>query len=60
MTDALDKWMSPEQIERHELEYPLGFGKPSDVAHTVLFLLSDASRWITGTTIVTDGGFSLR
>lgn len=60
MTDALDKWMSPEQIDKHELEYPLGFGKPSDVAHTVLFLLSDASRWITGTTIVTDGGFSLR
>jgi NAD(P)-dependent dehydrogenase (short-subunit alcohol dehydrogenase family) len=31
-------------------------GKPSDVASAVEFLLSDASRWITGQQLVVDGG----
>lgn len=36
---------------------PLGdFGKPDDVGHAVVFLLSDESRYITGTEIVIDGG----
>lgn len=34
----------------------LGIGKPEDVANTVAFLLSDASRFITGSTIGVDGG----
>jgi len=39
--------------------YPLGFGKPEDVANATVFLLSGASRWITGTTIVMDGGLTI-
>ncbi len=38
----------------------LGFGEPSDVAQTALFLLSPASRWVTGTTMVIDGGYTVR
>lgn len=39
---------------------PLGrFGRPEDVAEAVLFLLSDASGWITGHTLVIDGGISV-
>ncbi len=34
----------------------LGFGRPADVANAALFLLSDASRWITGTALAVDGG----
>ena len=34
----------------------LGFGQPEDVANAALFLLSDASRWITGTALAVDGG----
>jgi NAD(P)-dependent dehydrogenase (short-subunit alcohol dehydrogenase family) len=34
----------------------LGLGKPEDVANAVAFLLSDASRFITGSTIGVDGG----
>ena len=39
-------------------KYPLGFGEPMDIAHSCVFLLSDASSWITGTEITIDGGYS--
>lgn len=35
----------------------LGFGEPTDVAQAALFLLSDASRWVTGSSMVVDGGY---
>ncbi len=35
--------------------HPLGFGQPEDVANAVVFLLSDASRWISGTALAVDG-----
>jgi len=38
----------------------LGLGKPEDIASACTFLLSDASRWITGTNLVVDGGYSAR
>jgi NAD(P)-dependent dehydrogenase (short-subunit alcohol dehydrogenase family) len=42
-------------------EIPLGrIGKPEDVAHTALFLASDESAWITGTSISVDGGYTAR
>lgn len=36
----------------------LGIGKPEDVAYAVAFLLSDASRFITGTSMTVDGGYT--
>ena len=39
--------------------YPLGIGKPMDVAHASAFLLSNQSSWMTGTTITLDGGLLL-
>ncbi len=35
----------------------LGLGKPEDVAYAAAFLLSDASRFITGTSMIVDGGY---
>jgi NAD(P)-dependent dehydrogenase (short-subunit alcohol dehydrogenase family) len=34
-------------------------GTPDDIANAAIFLLSDASRWITGTELVMDGGIVL-
>ena len=41
--------------------YPLGrYGRPTDIAHGIIYLLSDASAWVTGTELVIDGGRSLK
>jgi len=50
--------VTTEAMQLHEKDYPLGFGESVDIANTVMFLLSDASRWITGTTLVLDGGLT--
>lgn len=39
--------------------YPLGVGEPEDIAHASIFMLSGASRWITGATLVMDGGVTI-
>lgn len=42
--------------ERH----PLGFGTPTDIANGCIFLLSDASHWVTGSIFTIDGGYTLQ
>lgn len=39
--------------------YPLGLGLPEDVANAAIFFLSPASRWVTGTTLILDGGHTV-
>jgi NAD(P)-dependent dehydrogenase (short-subunit alcohol dehydrogenase family) len=41
-----------------EKMHPLGFGLPEDVANAVAFLVAATGRWITGTTLVVDGGYT--
>lgn len=50
--DSILKWYA----ERH----PLGFGTPSDIANACIYLLSDASRWVTGSIFTIDGGYTLQ
>lgn len=49
--------LSKEELEEAQLKYPLKrFGKPDDVANLALYLLSDASSWMTGSNIDLSGG----
>lgn len=59
MYEYAEQGASKETLDEHVSKYPLGVGTPQDVANAAVFLLSDASRWITGTTITLDGGFLL-
>ena len=53
--------ISEEQLKKNVSAYPLGrFGQPEDIAYAIIYLLSDASSWVTGHTLVIDGGVILR
>lgn len=55
-TDAI----SNEQLEAEIRRYPLKrYGKPEEIAYAVIYLLSEASAWTTGTNLIIDGGFTL-
>lgn len=52
--------VSDEEHEKDAQTYPLKrYGKPEEVAYAIIYLLSDASSWTTGTSLVIDGGKSL-
>ena len=49
-----------QNIEELRKLFPLKrFGKPEEVADGIIYLLSDASSWVTGTELVIDGGYTL-
>jgi 3-oxoacyl-[acyl-carrier protein] reductase len=57
LTEGMRAERSVEYISAMARSVPLGrLGTPQDVAHAVLFLASDEAAYITGTTIVVDGG----
>lgn len=58
MAHKMKQILGESQMASMESQHPLGFGQPEDVAYAVGYLLSDAARWITGTTLVVDGGFT--
>jgi NAD(P)-dependent dehydrogenase (short-subunit alcohol dehydrogenase family) len=58
MLSTLKELMLPAQWTALEEAHPLGFGTPRDVANATAFLLADTGRWITGTALVVDGGYS--
>ncbi len=59
MYDHAEKGASKETLDEHVNKYPLGVGTTEDVANAAVFLLSDASKWITGINLTLDGGFLL-
>lgn len=55
------KNITEEQWAANMELYPLKrFGQPTDVAYAIIYLLSDASAWVTGSEIVVDGGRSMK
>lgn len=51
--------LTEEQLEQDKKNYPLGrYGKPVEVAYAIVYLLSDASSYVTGTNLVIDGGIT--
>lgn len=52
--------VSEEQLLEEEKKYPLGFGEPNDISNGIIYLLSDAAKWVTGSVLTIDGGVTLR
>lgn len=56
-----NRLLSEEDVAKDVDLYPLKrYGRPEEVAHAIIYLLSDAAAWVTGTNLVIDGGRSLR
>lgn len=49
-----------EAFMKQAEDYPLGLGTPEDVGNAVIYHLSDGSRWLTGQSMILDGGYSLK
>lgn len=49
-----------DSLNRIKSLHPLGLGQVDDVANACIFLISDASRWISGTNLIVDGGYLAR
>lgn len=56
MQDGVDE----ELLKMDESKYPLKrYGKPEDIANLAVYMLSDASSWMTGSNVKINGGGKL-
>ena len=58
MGQGLLAMLTPEQGAALEAMHLLGLGEARDVSYAIAFLLAETSRWITGTVLVVDGGYT--
>ena len=58
MTDLIyEGGITEEQLKEDEKKYPLKrYGQPEDIAGLAVYLLSDASKWMTGSNVKITGG----
>ena len=54
--DSLDEKTREKRIDG----FPLGLGECPDISNACIYLLSDASRWVTGQNLIVDGGYTSR
>lgn len=61
-TELINEGVFTEEERQRDInQYPMKrYGKPEDIANAIVYLLSDAASWVTGTTLVVDGGYTLR
>lgn len=56
-----DANIGTDELEKDRLKYPLKrYGKPEEVAYAAVYLLSDAAQWVTGSSLLIDGGYTLQ
>jgi len=60
MTSAQPYNESEESLNLIKSYHPLGLGEPNDVANACAYLISDASKWVTGTNLMVDGGYTAK
>jgi NAD(P)-dependent dehydrogenase (short-subunit alcohol dehydrogenase family) len=58
MGQGLLQMLTPEQRTALAAMHLLGLGRARDVAYAIVFLLAETARWITGTVLVADGGYT--
>lgn len=58
MWESMKTRITEEERRAIEAAHPLGIGEPRDVAYAIAFLLADTARWITGSTLIVDGGYT--
>lgn len=59
MQNALNS-MKEEDRQKRISGFPLGLGKTTDISNACIYLLSDASKWVTGQNLVVDGGYTVQ
>ena len=57
LVESRDFGWSAEERSARTREYPLGLGAPSDIGEAVLYLVSSAGRWVSGTALQVTGGY---
>ncbi len=58
MLDSASDLFDSNHAETLKRLHPLGIGEPDDVAYSIAYLLSDAAKWVTGSILNIDGGFT--
>lgn len=58
MHEKIVNRLSKSSADKYQNAHPLGFGEPQDIANAVVFLSSQLGKWITGSSLSVDGGYS--
>ncbi len=60
MAEKSNSLMAKGQVSELESAHPLGPGEPGDVARAAAFILAPQNKWLTGSDLIIDGGFTAR
>jgi NAD(P)-dependent dehydrogenase (short-subunit alcohol dehydrogenase family) len=57
MHAEISRGMDENSLDDYKKKHLLGFGQVQDIADAAAFLMGPASKWITGTSMIVDGGY---
>lgn len=58
MAEAVENSLPDHAMSVIRANHPLGIGRPEDIAYAAAYLLSDAAAWVTGSSLIVDGGYT--